>query len=116
MKDYRNLFVWKISHVLVLRIYALTASFPKSELFGLSGQIRRAAASVPANIAEGCGRYGDAELKRFINIALGSACELDYHALLATDLGYWSPEEGQSLAADIMSIRRMLGSLIKRLK
>jgi four helix bundle protein len=90
--------------------------FPKHELFGLTGQIRRAAASIPANIAEGCGRYGDAELKRFANIALGSACELDYHSLLATDLGYWSSQQGASLAADILALRRMLGSFIKRLK
>ena len=116
MKDYRKLVVWRASHEIVLRVYALTGTFPKSELFGLTGQIRRAAASIPANLAEGCGRNGDAELKRFVNIALGSACELDYHALLATDLGYWSAEQGRCLAADILALRRMLGSLIKRLR
>jgi len=116
MKDYRNLVVWRSSHELALKIYTLTANFPKHELFGQTGQIRRAAASIPANIAERCGRFGDAELKRFVNIALGSACELDYHALLATDLGYWSADNGRRLAADILVLRRMLGSFIKRLK
>lgn len=108
--------MWQTSHAITLKVYALTNTFPKSEMFGLTGQIRRAAASIPANLAEGCGRHGDAELKRFVNIALGSACELDYHALLATDLGYWSADEGQRLAADILALRRMLGTFIKRLQ
>ena len=77
MKDFRKLSVWGKAHSLVIEIYKITASFPKSETFGLTSQIRRATASIPANIAEGCGRDGQADLARFLQIALGSASELD---------------------------------------
>src|SRR5215472_6661494 len=87
MKDFRRLKVWERSHRLTLQVYVHTRSFPKDELYGLTAQIRRAAASIGANIAEGCGRRGDAELGRFLQIAMGSACELEYHLLLARDLG-----------------------------
>ena len=116
MKNYRQLNVWKNSHVIALAVYRLTKTFPKEELFGLTSQIRRAASSVPANLAEGCGRDGDAELKRFANIALGSACELDYHVLLAADLGYIEASAATSLAEEIMQLRRMLGAFIQKLK
>ena len=78
--------------------------------------MRRAASSIPANIAEGCGRDGDAELKRFMTIALGSACELDYFILLAADLGHLQPVEATNLASEILEIRRMLGGFIQKLK
>ncbi|MFC1573576.1 four helix bundle protein [Candidatus Latescibacterota bacterium] len=78
MKDFRQLEVWKRSHELTLKIYKLTKSFPKEELYGVTSQIRRAALSIPTNIAEGCGRKGDVELSRFLVISLGSASELDY--------------------------------------
>lgn len=81
MKDFRKLQIWEKSHVLVLSVYKQTKSFPKEELFGLTSQIRRAAASIPANIAEGCGRGSDAELARFAQISMGSASELEYHIL-----------------------------------
>jgi four helix bundle protein len=116
MKDYRQLNVWKHSHAIVLNVYRVTKAFPKEELFGLTGQIRRAAASVPANIAEGCGRDGDAELKRYANIALGSACELDYHLLLASELGYVETQTSAVLAGDVLRLRRMLGAFIQKLK
>ncbi len=116
MKDYRELTVWQRSHALTLELYRVTKSFPKEESFGLVSQIRRAASSIPANIAEGCGRDGDAELKRFINIALGSACEVDYFVLLATELGYLDTAEGTKLAGQILELRRMLGSFIQKLK
>jgi four helix bundle protein len=77
MKDFRKLSVWGKAHSLVIEIYKITASLPKSETFGLTSQIRRATASIPANIAEGCGRDGQADLARFLQIALGSASELD---------------------------------------
>ena len=77
MKDYRELKVWTRSHALTLELYRASRTFPKDEMFGVTSQLRRAAMSIPANIAEGCGRDGDAELKRFLNISLGSACELD---------------------------------------
>jgi four helix bundle protein len=116
VKDFRELKVWQRSHALTLTVYRLTRTFPKDELFGLTSQVRRASASIPANIAEGFGRDGDAELKRFPNIALGSACELDYHILLATELGYLESTDAKPLAAEILEVRRMLGTFIQKLK
>ena len=86
MKDFRTLTVWQRSHELTLDVYGHTRAFPKEELFGLTSQIRRACASIPANIAEGCGRGSDGDFQRFLQIAFGSANELDYHLLLAHDL------------------------------
>ena len=88
MQDFRNLKVWEKSHRLTMAIYSITGTFPRQEMYGLTGQLRRAAASVPANIAEGCGRDTNAELARFLQIAMGSASELEYHLLLAHDLAY----------------------------
>ena len=116
MKEYRQLKIWARSHDLTLELYRATRTFPKSEMFGVTGQIRRSASSIPANIAEGCGREGDLELKRFLTISLGSACELDYFILLATELGYFSPTEGSRYSGEIFELRRMLGTFIKRLK
>ncbi|HVU23720.1 MAG TPA: four helix bundle protein [Opitutus sp.] len=116
MKDFRDLVIWQRSHALTLAVYRATKSFPKDELFGLTSQLRRAAGSIPANIAEGCGRDGDAELKRFLNIALGSACELDYHILLATELAYLDQTDSAGLASEVMELRRMLGGFIQKLK
>ena len=87
MKDFRELKVWEKGHQLTLTSYKLTSQFPKHELFGLMSQIRRCSSSIPANIAEGCGRLGNAELHRFLQIACGSANELEYPFLLARDLG-----------------------------
>lgn len=116
MKDYRELQIWQRSHQLTLDLYGVTKRFPKEEQFGLTNQMRRACASIPANIAEGCGRDGDAELKRFFTIALGSACELDYQILLATELGYIEGPTGQRLSAEILELRRMLGAFVQKLK
>lgn len=116
MKNYRTLAVWKSGHEITLAVYRLTKRFPKEELFGLTSQIRRASSSIPANIAEGCGRDGDAELKRFLNIALGSACEVDYFILLAGELGYVSSAERAALADEILQLRGQLGAFIQRLK
>lgn len=87
MRDFRDLKVWERSHHLTLAIYKRTASFPKQEQYV---QLRRCSASIPANIAEGCGRSGNAELARFLRIAMGSASELEYHLLLAHDLTFLS--------------------------
>jgi four helix bundle protein len=116
VKDFREIVAWQRSHALTLEIYRLTAKFPKEEVFSLTNQMRRAASSIPANISEGCGRDGDPELKRFMNIALGSACELDYFILLAGDLGYIQSKDQTKLAAEILEIRRMLGGFIQKLK
>jgi four helix bundle protein len=116
MKNYRELKIWQRSHALTVLLYQVTKTFPKDEVFALTNQMRRACVSIPANIAEGCGREGDAELKRFLTIALGSACELDYYVLLACELGYLEDSSGRPLAAEIMEIRRMLGTFIQKLR
>ena len=116
MKDYRKILVWQRSHKLTVEIYRLTKLFPKDEMFGLTSQMRRAASSIPANIAEGAGREGDAELKRFLIIALGSASELDYFILLSRELGYIETSAANKAAAEIMEIRRMLGGFVQKLK
>ena len=116
MKDFRSLDVWRKSHELVLAIYRVTAAFPKNELYGLTSQIRRAAASIPGNIAEGCGRTGDAELGRFLQIAMGSASELEYHLLLARDLELLNGLHYKQLAGEVTEVKRMLTSFIQKLK
>jgi len=115
MKDFRSLDVWKKSHELTLAVYKATASFPTAELYGLTSQMRRAAASIPANIAEGCGRTGDAELTRFLRMAMGSASELEYHLLLSRDLGLIEPDVHTELEATTVRVKRMLTGLIQRL-
>lgn len=77
MKDFHELIIWQRSHQLTLSVYKQTSNFPKDELYGLTSQIRRACTSIPANLAEGCGKAGDAELARYFQIAMGSASELD---------------------------------------
>jgi four helix bundle protein len=116
MKDFRQLAIWQRSHQLTLAIYKLTRTFPSDERYGLTAQLRRAMASVPANIAEGCGRDSDPELKRFLDIAHGSASEADYHLFLATDLGYLTGEEHIPLAREISELKRMIGAFSRRLK
>lgn len=116
MKNYRELKIWQRSHTLTLSLYRATKTFPKDELFALTNQMRRACVSIPANIAEGCGREGDAELKRFLTISLGSACELDYYIFLSFELGYLDEAAARDLAAEIMEIRRMFGTFIQKLK
>jgi four helix bundle protein len=108
--------VWEKAHRLALAAYKATSTFPKQELYGLAGQIRRSSASIPANIAEGCGRSSDAELARFCHIAMGSASELEYHLLLARDLEMLAAPDYQRLAADVTELKRMLTGFIKRLQ
>lgn len=115
MQDYRKLKVWQKAHKLVLVIYKATASFPREEMYSLVNQIRRAAVSIPSNISEGCGRYGNRELKRFMSIAMGSANEVEYQLLLAKDLGYITIDDYNALNRDIIEIRKMLASYIKRI-
>jgi four helix bundle protein len=116
MKDFRSLKVWEMAHGLALAIYKATEQFPKQELYSLTNQIQRAAVSVPANIAEGCGRDSDAELKRYFVIAMGSASELEYLLLLACELGYLQPDAYRSIQNELVEMRRMLNSFIQKLK
>jgi four helix bundle protein len=115
MQDYHKLRVWQKSHGLTLHIYRKTASFPKSEIFGLIGQMRRAAASIELNIAEGCGRDSNPELTRFLRMALGSASELECQTEIARDLEYLRSDEASEWLAAATEIKRMLAGLIKKL-
>ena len=114
MKDFRDLEVWNLAHQLTLDTYRATRNFPTDEKFGLTSQIRRSAASVPANIAEGCGRRGNAELHRFLQMAMGSASELEYHLLLARDLKYLDAATHQPLHQSTTRVKRMPASLINK--
>ncbi len=111
MKNFRDLQVWHKAHALTLTCYQMTSAFPKQEVYGLTSQIRRCAASIAANIAEGCGKRGNGEFYRFLNVALGSASELEYHFLLARDLSFISEERYERLDHSIVEIKRMLASL-----
>lgn len=115
MQDFRNLDVWAKAHRVALDIYRLTENFPRSETFGLSGQLRRAASSIPTNLTEGCGRT-QAEFGKFVQIALGSACEVKYQLLLAHDLGFVASEPYKDTNGRIIEVKRMLTVLLKRIQ
>lgn len=116
MQDFKKLMVWDKGHRLTLAVYKATARFPKDELYGLTSQMRRASASIPANVAEGCGRTGKAELGRFLQVSMGSASELEYHILLARDLGMLADSEYKILESQVVEVKRMLGAFIGKLK
>ena len=116
MKDFKQLRFWQKTHAFVLELYKETNSFPRDELYGLTSQIRRASVSIPSNIAEGCGRSGDAELARFCQIAMGSASEVEYQLLLARDLEFISVEAHEQLNDQLTEVKRMLNSFIQKLK
>ena len=115
MKDFRKLQVWEKAHQLALALYHVTASFPRDETYGLASQMRRSASSIPSNIAEGCGREGDAELARFCTIARGSASELEYQILLARDLKLIQLNDYEQLVQQTIEIKRMLTVLVQKL-
>ncbi len=112
MKDFKDQKVWERAHQLTLRIYTATASFPKEELDGLTGQIRRCSTSIAATIAEGYGQRTDHELHRFLGVALGLASELDYYLLLAHDLKFLNQAQHQELSGSLSGLRRMLTATI----
>jgi four helix bundle protein len=116
LRNYKELKVWEKSHLLVLKVYRVTMDFPKSETYGLTGQMRRACASIPMNIAEGCGRSGTLELAHFLNIAMGSASELSYQLLLARDLEYLKTHDHYNLDQDLSEVMRMLTVYIQKIK
>ena len=95
MQNYKDLKVWEKAHLFTLNVYEATKLFPKDELYSLTNQIRRAASSIPANIAEGCGKNTNAEFAHFLNIALGSANEAEYFLILSKDLNYLPVEKFQ---------------------
>jgi four helix bundle protein len=116
MKDFRQLKVWEKSHQLALAVYKATKEFPKEELYGLTSQIRRSSMSVPTNIAEGCGRFTNADFARFLQMAMGSASEAEYQLILARDLGFLSNDVYEKLHNDTEKVKRMLTSLIKTIR
>ena len=116
MKNFRDLHVWGKAHALTLSSYRITANFPRTEIYGLTNQIRRCAASIAANIAEGCGKRGNPEFQRFLGIAASSASELEYHFLLARDLTFLSEPDYQSLNAEVVEIKRMLAALVRKVE
>ncbi len=97
-------------------MYGATRTFPAEERFGLTSQIRRAAVSIPTNIAEGCGRRSEAEFANFLNIAMGSASELEYLLLLAGELNLIGADKEEALSAEVVEIKRMLTAFMQKLK
>lgn len=115
MQPFRKLLVWQTAHQLALQLYKTTRTFPTDERYGLTSQIRRSAASVCANLAEGCGRQTRRDFARFAYIALGSASELEYHLLMAVDLEILSREVYRPLEESVTRVKRMLTGLIRKL-
>ena len=116
MRDFRELKVWEKAHQLTLLVYTATSTFPGEERYGLTSQVRRAASSIPANIAEGCGTSTRPDYARFLQIAMRSASELDYHLLLAKDLGMLDERDHNSLRLALAEVQRMLAALIRSLR
>jgi len=115
MKDFRDLRVWERARQLTLQVYKVTGSFPREERYGLTSQIRRCSASIGANIAEGCGERSNNEFQRFLQIASGSASELDYHLLLARDLGFLPKDDHLALADSLATLRKVLTALLLKI-
>ena len=115
VKDFHELKVWQKAHQLTLAVYRITAAFPREERYGLTSQLRRACSSIAANLAEGCGRNGDAEFARFCSMAMGSASEMEYHLLLARDLKLIKPQDYVGLNQRATELKRMLTALMHKL-
>jgi four helix bundle protein len=115
MKDFRQLKVWEKAHALTLLTYKLTKKFQKEELYGLTSQLRRAASSIPTNIAEGCGRSG-AEFRHFLQIAMGSASEVEYLLLLSYELEIITESDFKDLSTRVIEVKKMIASLILKLR
>ena len=116
MQSFRSLRVWDKSHQLTLAVYSQSKVFPREEIYGLTSQMRRASASIGMNIAEGCCWKGSAEMARFLQIAMGSAGELEYQLLLARNLEYLRNPGYERLAAQVVEVKRMLSSLMQKVR
>ena len=114
--DFKELRVWSKAHELTVSVYVITRTFPKDEMYGLTSQVRRSAASIGANIAEGCGRRSDGELCRFLQIARGSTSETEYHLLLAKDLGLLSESDFRKAEHKVPEVQRMLTALVQKVQ
>ncbi len=115
MQDFRKLLVWPKAQQLNHRLYGTTNAFPRLEWFSRTGQIRRAATSITANLAAGCGRGSDADFSRFVQMAMGSACELESHLELAKDLKRISFIEPHTILGHLIEVKRMLSDMLTRL-
>jgi four helix bundle protein len=116
LKDFKELKVWHKAYDLSLVIYEASRSFPREEMYGLTSQLRRAVVSIGANIAEGCGRRSDGELIRFLQIARGSASEVEHHLLLARDLKFLQAATHQDIDKRLQEVQRMLTSLVSSIQ
>ena len=116
MKSFRDLKVWEKAHQLTLDIYRVTGNFPRREQYGLTNQLRRSSSSITANLAEGCTRGSDADFGRFVQIAMGSAGETEYHLLLCHDLEFLEDKGYEQLHTQIIEVKRMLSGLLNRLR
>jgi four helix bundle protein len=116
VKNFRDLVVWNKAHALVVALYSASRRFPREEQYGIVSQLRRAAVSIPSNIAEGCGRSSEIEFARYLEIAFGSACEVEYLLLLVQELGYLDAETHARLTEALCEVKRMLQGLNKKLK
>ena len=116
MRDFRELKSWVKAHKIALDIYTATRSFPKEKRYGLTSQLRRAALSVPTNIAEGCGRGTDSEFAQFSKIAAGSASEVEYLLQMANELRYLDSSQYKILAKGVVEVKKMLNALILSLR
>ena len=116
MQDYRKLKVYAKAYALALTVYENTRQFPREELYGLTSQVRRAAVSISANIAEGAGRSGSGDFSRFLYIAMGSASELECELSLAHDLHMLPLNQHEGLAVRVNEVKRMLGALVDRVE
>jgi four helix bundle protein len=116
MQDFRKIKVWEKAHNLTLGVYDATDRFPREELFGLTFQMRKSSSSIPTNIAEGCGRGSDADFARFLQIAMGSACELEYQLILSNARKYLSDDTHAKLGAELQEVKRMLTALMLKVR
>ena len=116
MQDYKSLKVWEKAHSFTVKVYEITKAFPKEELYSLTNQLRRAASSIPANIAEGCGKNSKQELAHFLNIALGSSNESEYYLILSKDLTYLEVTNYNILYNLINEVKGMLISLLGKVR
>ncbi len=116
MKDFRELKVWERGYKLTLQIYKVTTGFPREEIYGLTSQMRRACASVPTNIAEGCGRSRDTELARFMEIPIGSSSEFEYQLLLSHDHDLINETDYKNIMTETVEVKKMIISFFQKLK
>lgn len=116
MQNYKDLKVWEKAHLFTLKVYESTKTFPKEELYSLTNQLKRSASSIPANIAEGCGKNAKPEFAHFLNIALGSANESEYFLILSKDLTYLNEENFNTLFNIINEVKGMLIALINKVR